>query len=590
MIHLPFSLRAAFASLLAMFLCFLTSHAEIVLRDKVAPLPFPHQGPFVRTADGAIWGVDAKGALVSRDEGRNWIARNIFDRQRFEPSGERALFRTEEGVILFAFLNRKELHFDWNDAKGGPQEGCRIPVYLQRSVDDGVTWEAPVMLQDGWCGAVRQMIRLRSGRILLVCQKAMPNPGRHVTINYFSDDLGRTWRPSDVIDLGAAGNYEDPVTGLRASTHGGGLEGTVLGRADGSLRLLLRVPHGCFFESISKDGVTWSRPQPAPIESSDSPAMMVRLTSGRVALVWNRYRDPVLRRGRREQLSIAFSGNDGLTWTTPQVIATKGAAPPGQSESSSWISYPYVFEPTPGRLWISTMQGRLSASLAERDFLAPDPRTSRAAEVRIITLGDSITRGARPGVLPGQTFSARLQAALRTAGVAAGVHNVGIGGERTDQVLRRLARDVIAQRPDLVTVMYGTNDSWVDEGKVESRLTTAAYEANLREIVRQLRGAGIEVVLMTPPRFGERHRKNGLGEEANLRIGRYVERCRAVARDASVPLVDHFAGWAAAQQSGRLLETWTTDSCHPNPEGHADLAQRMLPVVLPLCRKLSSPP
>ena len=70
------------------------------------------------------------------------------------PSGERALLRTKEGVILFAFLNRKELVFKWDDKKGGPQEGCRVPVYLSRSDDDGRTWAAPVLLQEGWCGAV----------------------------------------------------------------------------------------------------------------------------------------------------------------------------------------------------------------------------------------------------------------------------------------------------------------------------------------------------------------------------------------------------------------------------------------------------
>ena len=575
--------------LIAVLFLGLAARAEIIPQEKVEPLPFFHQGPFVRCGDGRIWGMDARGALVSKDEGRSWTSKTIFDPARFEPSGERALLRTKEGVILYAFLNRRELHFNWNEQKGGPQEDCRLPVYLSRSADDGVIWSPPVLLQEGWCGAVRQMIQLRSGRVVLICQQALANPGRHATTNYYSDDLGQTWSPSELIDLGEAGNYRDPVTGLNATTHGGGLEGTVLEKQNGDLKLLLRVPHGCFYETTSRDGVKWSASMPSMIEASDSPGMMVRLTSGRVALVWNRYRDPVKKLGRREQLSIAFSENDGLTWTTPQIIAVH-PVPKGKKESAYWVSYPYVFEVAPGRLWISTMQGRLSVALNERDFLAPVENPLEGAAVRIITLGDSITKGARPGVLPAQTFGARLQGALREAGIAAQVHNVGIGSERTDLALQRLERDVISQRPHFVTVMYGTNDSWVDQGKSESRLSEQVYAANLREIVTRLQAAHIQPVLMTEPKFGEEEQKNGLGEDPNLRLARYVERCRAVARDTGVPLVDHFGGWATEQQGGRVLQKWTTDGCHPNADGHADLAQRIVGVVAPLLKPATVQP
>ena len=575
--------------LFAVLLLGLTVRAEIILQEKVEPLPFMHQGPFVRTADGLIWGVDARGALVARDDGRKWTPKTLFDPERFQPSGERALLRTKEGVLLYAFLNRKELRFNWDDKKGGPQEDCRIPVYLARSADDGVTWTPPVLLQEGWCGAVRQMIQLRTGRILLICQKAMANPGRHVTTTYYSDDLGQIWQAGDIIDLGDAGNYRDPVTGLNATTHGGGLEGTVLEKRSGELKLLLRVPHGCFFEVSSKDGAKWGAPLPSTLEASDSPGMMTRLASGRVALVWNRYRDPVKKLGRREQLSIAFSENDGLTWSTPQVIAIH-PVPKGKKESAYWVSYPYVFEAAPGQLWISTMQGRLSAALNEGDFLAPVEKPLDGSATRIIALGDSITKGARPGVQPTQIFSALLQGALREAGLPVQVHNVGIGGERTDQALLRLQSDVISQRPHLVTVMYGTNDSWVDVGKTESRLSEKQYEANLRAIVRRLQEARIQAILMTEPRFGEENRRNGLGEDPNRRLARYVELCRRVARDAGVPLIDHFGAWTTEQERGQKLQAWTTDGCHPNIEGHADLAARLVPVLAPLVRGLSTTP
>jgi len=563
--------------------------AEVSLAPSVRIGAPEWAGPLVRSGDGAWWAGEPGGMRVSRDEGRTWERRAIHDSQRFQSRPERALLRTKEGVILYAFLNQREYAFKWDDTKGGPQEGCRLPVYLARSADDGRTWAAPVLLQDGWCGAVRQMIQLRTGRVLLVSQLARANPGRHVTVVHYSDDLGVTWKTGAPIDLGDEGNYRNPETGLRAGTHGGGIEGTVLEKQNGELTLLLRVPHGCFFTYASRDGAAWSGPVPSVLEASDSPGMLHRLASGRAVLVWNRYRDSALRRGRREQLSIAFSENDGLTWTTPQVIATN-PAPAGQPEARYWIAYPYIFEPSPGRLLLSTMQGKLLLDLDERDFLAPAVRPHAGPVVRIVTLGDSITRGARRGVLPTETFSVQLERQLRAGGWDAQVHNLGIGSERTDLALARLEREVIAQRPHVVTVMYGTNDSWVDRGKRASRLTEAQYEANLRELVRRLRAAAITVVLMTPPKFGEENPRNGLDEEPNVRLGRYAALCRRVAAETGTPLVDHFGAWEAEQRAGRRLQPWTTDGCHPGPAGHQDLAGRMAGVIGPLLRRLPSSP
>ena len=582
-------MRTVFLALLLVVFSSGVARGDIVLTANVHARPHLPQGPFVRTAEGIIVGIGPKVALLSRDEGQTWVEQTLLDPTKFEASGERALLRTKEGVILYAFLNRKELIFKWDDKKGGPQEGCRLPVYVLRSADDGKTWAAPSLLQEGWCGAVRQMIQLKSGRIVLVSQQAAANPGRHVTWVYVSDDLGLTWQKSDPIDFGGRGNYGAPVAGLSGATHGGAIEGTVLEKENGDLKLFLRVPHGYFHELTSRGGLKWGPGTPATLEASDSPGMMVRLASGRVALVWNRYREPSTRQGRREELSLAFSTNDGLTWSVPQVIA-RNPVPAGARESAHWLAYPYIYEPTQGQLWITTMQGGLRVALAENDFIAPNIPLASAPladrSVRIIALGDSITKGARPNVAPTQIFSALLQADLRAHGLRAEVHNVGIGGERTDQALERLARDVISQRPDLVTVMYGTNDSWVDAGKKEPRLSIDQFTDNLRILVARLASANIRVVLMSAPRFGDKNPRNGLGEDPNVRLAPFMERCRQVAREAQVPIVDHFEAWTQAEAHGQRVQEWTTDGCHPNPAGHAELAPRVITVVEPLVREI----
>lgn len=212
------------------------------------------------------------------------------------------------------------------------------------------------------------------------------------------------------------------------------------------------------------------------------------------------------------------------------------------------------------------------------------PLAAAEETFRIVTLGDSITKGIRSGVRAEETFSAVLQEALQKEGLRLLVENLGIGGERTDQALKRLERNVLSLGPRLVTVMYGTNDSWVDAGKTEGRLTEDAYEANLRELLKRLVAAKIQPVLMTEPMFGEANPKNGAGEEPNLRLARYMERCRTVAREMQVPLVDHFSHWADAQRAGQKLQDWTTDGCHPNPAGHAEMARTILKQLSALVR------
>lgn len=222
----------------------------------------------------------------------------------------------------------------------------------------------------------------------------------------------------------------------------------------------------------------------------------------------------------------------------------------------------------------------------------------------IVTLGDSITKGVRSGVSAEQTFSAVVEQRMQQNGIAAQVVNVGIGGERTDQALKRLdqimslpAEGTIAAntQPDIVTVMYGTNDSYIDKGATATRITVEEYRSNLQTIVVELLRRGILPVLMAEPRWSDDAAVNGVGENPNLRLEPFVIACRETAAKWRVPLIDHFAAWTDAGKAGTNLHDWTTDGCHPNPIGHQKLAELMLPVLqqavgpqLKIRKKLSS--
>lgn len=203
-----------------------------------------------------------------------------------------------------------------------------------------------------------------------------------------------------------------------------------------------------------------------------------------------------------------------------------------------------------------------------------------AKKVKIIVLGDSITRGVRAGVTKEQTFGHLLQQELRKRKIDTEVINLGKGSEQSDHALARLDKTVIALKPDIVTIMYGTNDSYVYPKKTSSNVTAGQFRENLTKMVEKLRIAGITPILMTEPCWGAKAEPNPLGDNHNVNLAKYMMVTREVAKETKTPLVDHFDLWSAKQKEGLDLATWTTDLCHPNPLGHRQIHELLLPVVL----------
>jgi lysophospholipase L1-like esterase len=78
---------------------------------------------------------------------------------------------------------------------------------------------------------------------------------------------------------------------------------------------------------------------------------------------------------------------------------------------------------------------------------------------------------------------------LDQAGVQATAIPVGIGGNTTGDMLKRLDKDVISKQPTWMTLNSGINDSRV--------MDLEEFSANLKEIVDRTTAAGIKVILIT---------------------------------------------------------------------------------------------
>jgi len=344
------------------------------LHPKLRPLPTDKLGPFVHTADGNILAIDSDATFVSSDKGQTWSEpRSVFaadQNPKILISNERAMLRTKDGTIIAAFMNLEQRNWTWNNELGDAP-GAVLPTWVMRSTDDGKSWQDIQKMHDDWSGAVRDMIETDKGRVIFTAMKMRHNPGRHSVLTYSSTDRGKSWEASNLIDLGGAGH------------HGGVTEPTLTQRKDGSLWMLIRTNWSEFWSAYSDDGGKfWNIIQPSGIPASSAPAMLRRLKSGRLMLLWNQlYPDgktewplsggdnlwsatPVS--NFREELSLAFSDDDGANWSAPVVIAH--ARDSERQGSKRWISYPYVFEEQAGEVWITTMQGGLRVALSESDF------------------------------------------------------------------------------------------------------------------------------------------------------------------------------------------------------------------------------
>ncbi len=347
---------------------------DLWLDARLQRLPTDQLGPFVHTKSGDILCLDAEASYVSRDDGQTWSdPRPLHGTSvhNVRVSNERALFRTRDGTIIAAYMNLNERKWTWsNELHDAP--GATLPTYVMRSTDDGQTWEDVQKLHDHWSGAVRDMIQTKDGRILFTAMKMLHDPGRHTVLTYSSTDDGQHWSASNLIDLGGRGH------------HGGVTEPTVTELRDGRLWMLIRTNWGEFWSAHSYDGGRfWRTLQPSGIAASSAPAMLRRLASGRLLLVWNRpypegKRDWPLSGGdglwsetpvsnHREELSLAFSADEGQTWSKPVVVAHRRES--SATGSRRWVAYPYLFEHKPGQLWLTTMQGGLRASFREADFV-----------------------------------------------------------------------------------------------------------------------------------------------------------------------------------------------------------------------------
>jgi acyl-CoA thioesterase I len=193
------------------------------------------------------------------------------------------------------------------------------------------------------------------------------------------------------------------------------------------------------------------------------------------------------------------------------------------------------------------------------------PRTARLIAVRrsvkILAIGSSSATGVGSS-RPANAQSSRLEAAMkrRVPGLDVTVRNDGIGGEVASTTLKRLKRDVVDWKPDLVIWQVGTNDA------LQSR-DPEDFAQTVRSGVAWVVQRGVDIVLIDP-QFLPNVPHEAIYEG-------YVSLIDKVSRETGAPLMRRYAimrHWATDPNGTRIL---SDDGMHVNDLGDRCLAETL---------------
>ena len=309
--------------------------ATDITHDTPAPAVL---GPaLVKVADGAVMSVYSTptsyagkagecyiAGRVTRDGGKTWEPERELTRLPQGRAAHPTVHRTRDGLIHIFFLGYQQ--HAWDKTTGNPTAATRSDLWTVRSSDAGRTWSEPQMIFEGYTGSTNGAEESHDGHLVVPFSHYVADPGRLVSRTVVSGDGGKTWKLSNALDIGGAGDHE------------GALEPCVVELKDQRLWMLIRTSRRFFWESFSTDGgLTWSEAKPTEIDSSHSPGHVIRLSDGRLALAWN----PT--NGNRRELHLSLSEDEGRAWS-PSLIAVRGSA-----------TYAYILEAKPGELWVGYM-------------------------------------------------------------------------------------------------------------------------------------------------------------------------------------------------------------------------------------------
>ena len=143
--------------------------------------------------------------------------------------------------------------------------------------------------------------------------------------------------------------------------------------------------------------------------------------------------------------------------------------------------------------------------------------------------------------------------------------NLGIGGNRTDQLFDRLYKDAIALDPDIISILIGINDVWHRYGSDRVGTTDAQIELNYRCILERIKKETNAKIMIIAPYILDCEGKDEMRADLKTVLP-IIRRLADEYADVFVPLDEHFD---EAMKTMPEPMYYSADGVHPNQNGAA---------------------
>lgn len=204
----------------------------------------------------------------------------------------------------------------------------------------------------------------------------------------------------------------------------------------------------------------------------------------------------------------------------------------------------------------------LNAIKIEMQKKWPDNRT-----INLVFHGHSVPTGyfRTPDVHTLEAYPHRLLQELKKIYPYAVINVIttSIGGENSEQGERRMKKDVLIHKPDVLFIDYALNDRSI--GLQRSR------EA-MEKMIRAALKSKVKVILMTP----SADLTEDIMDPENI-LNKLRNQLIQLAAKYKVGVVDSYGAFLQQVRDGKDLHSFMAQSNHPNEKGHALITQKIMP-------------
>ena len=194
--------------------------------------------------------------------------------------------------------------------------------------------------------------------------------------------------------------------------------------------------------------------------------------------------------------------------------------------------------------------------------------------VKIVFFGDSITESGRNHMDEGDLGVGYVKIA---AGKLRLLYpdtnfcflNRGCGGETTADLLKRVEKDVVAEKPDYVVLEVGVNDVWRRFSRGEE-VTPEAFRANYEQLTDAIAATGAKIFLIQPYALK-------MGDKQRFRpfLNRFNDIIRDIAKTKGLTLIPVDEIFTGVTQDIDPAQ-FSTDGVHPTHRGCRYIADLLI--------------